>query len=237
MNRFYSRLAKKEENKSRRQIFFWVILTIILIFSLVTFSIPVLTRLSFLFSNNKTIQDTKENLRLAPPKLNFVPEATNSAIISFSGNTIGDSDVEIIFNNNQLPVIKAKDGLFKTEDLKLDEGTNTVYAMTLDSSGNKSQPSEKLTIVLKTTPPELIINQPTDKTAFIGQSQKNLQIVGQTCSDCSLTINNHLIVLGKNASFSSNYQLQEGDNSIILVAMDNAGNTTEKKLNITFSSN
>lgn len=234
MKRFYSRLAHREEARSRRQIFFYGGLSIIFIICLLVFGIPLLTRLAFVFSPKQFSTTTENNLPLSSPILNPLPQATNSAAISFSGIAVDNTKVEIYLNSTLYTTVPVNNGSFQADNIQLNEGNNTFYSQSINSSGKKSQPSDTLNILLKTIPPSLTVDKPADNSQFSGSNQRNLSISGKTDPDCTITVNDHLAIMGKDGNFSYTFTLNEGDNPLKIIATDQAGNTTEKDLTVSY---
>jgi len=204
---------------------------------LVIFGIPLLTKLAFVFSSKQNSSVTENSLPLSAPVLNSVPQATNSASISFSGMSSDKTQVEIFLNNALYTTVPVNNGSFQAQNIQLNEGNNTFYSQAINSSGGKSQPSDTLNILLKTTLPTLIIDKPADNSQFSGSNQRNLSISGKTDPDCTISLNDHLAIMGKDGNFSYTFTLNEGDNALKIVATDQAGNQTEKDLTINYSSN
>ena len=111
----------------------------------------------------------------------------------------------------QLPVLK--------------EGSHTLTAKVSDGKGSVSDPSSPITILIKTTKPELTVDKPEDN-ATINTESNRVEISGSTENDASITINGRIAVIKPDNTFSYSFPLSDGDNAIKIVATDMAGNTS-----------
>jgi hypothetical protein len=236
---FRSRLVKKEEARSLRKTLFFSGLSILLILALIFLGIPSLVKIAIFFSEIKgssTPVEQSDLLPPAPPKITSLPWATNTSPISLSGFAEAGSTVEIFLNETSAAkVTSTQEGTYTIDNLNLAEGKNEIYAVAQDVSGNKSQPSQKITTLFDKTPPELTINEPADKTSFVGEKQRKMKISGKTEPDVDFLVNGHLEVLDKDGNFALSTTLTEGENIFKFEAQDSAGNKTEKEIKVTFS--
>jgi len=239
MRKFYSRLAKKEEARSVRRTIIYGTLTILFSVGLLFIGIPTLAKISVLLLDirkSNSVPDKTDTIPPAPPEFNSLPDATNSSSLSISGYAEPGSTVIVFQNDSQVKTaLTSKDGNFLVNDITLSEGKNEFYAVAQDESGNKSQPSEKVVIYLNSKPPELTVDQPQDGSVFNGDKNKKITVSGKTNPDVALTLNDHVIVLNNEGSFSYLYTLNDGENSLKIVATDQAGNKTEKEIKVTFN--
>ena len=121
------------------------------------------------------------------------------------------------------------------------DGENTIYVWYKDAAGNISAVA-KDSIIVDTTPPEILITNPTSDTTYKITS-KTITISG-SASDITSEINNVVWSTGKGRdetesktiSWSiSNVDLIEGDNEITIKATDSVGNTGMATITITYA--
>ena len=121
------------------------------------------------------------------------------------------------------------------------DGKNTVYVWYKDTSGNISDVASD-SIIVDTTPPEILITNPTSDTTYKTTS-KTITISG-SASDSTSEINNVVWSTdkgrdeteSKTISWSiSNIELIEGDNVITIKATDSVGNTGMTMITITYA--
>ena len=121
------------------------------------------------------------------------------------------------------------------------DGENTIYVWYKDAAGNISAGASD-SIIVDTTPPEILITNPTSDTTYKTTS-KTINISGNA-SDSTSEINNVVWSTGKGRdetegktiSWSiSNVDLIEGDNAITIKATDSVGNTGMTTITITYA--
>ena len=97
----------------------------------------------------------------------------------------------------------------------------------------RGQPSEArfIKIIHDDKPPFLVIQSP-DEDLLI--SNNIVEILGMTENDILLTIQDQPVEITSNGRFRFRQKLHEGANSIIVKAIDRAGNITKLKRNVTF---
>lgn len=233
-----SRLSHLEEKRSRQQTLFFVFLTLLLIAAVFFLGIPLLIRLAIflgeLQSSGQPIE-VGDTIPPAPPTLETLQEATNSARLSLSGFAEAGSSVEL-FLNGQAVAEKVADaaGEFGFPNLTLKKGNNSFFLTATDNAGNVSQASQSQTVVFDDQPPPLSLFTPENGAAFFGP-QKSVKVEGQTEAGASVSVNGHQVVVGPEGKFSYNMGLSEGENEIKVSATDRAGNRTEETRQVTYT--
>jgi bacillopeptidase F len=236
-----SRLSKNFEKKSRRTIILSIVGIIIVLFLLFRFGIDMLVNFSTFISGSSNSQNPQGNSNqinyIAPPILNPLASATNSAQIVISGNASKDQTIDLYINNIQVDQIQTdKNGIFVfAETLK--NGDNQIKTKA-ENNGKQSDFSNTFDVVLKNSPPSLDVSSPSDGQKFdknsIG-SGNSINVAGKTDSGVNVTVNGFWAVVDDSNNFSYTLPLQNGDNQIKIVATDQAGNGTEKDLKVNFS--
>ena len=93
-------------------------------------------------------------------------------------------------------------------------------------------------VVLKNSAPTLDISTPSDGQRFdknsIG-SGNSISVSGKTDQGVSVTVNGFWAVVDDSNNFSYTLPLQNGDNQIKIIAIDQAGNKTEKDIKVNYS--
>jgi bacillopeptidase F len=235
-----SRLSKNFEKKSRRTILLSIVGIIIVLFLLFRFGIDILVSFSSFISGSKgsqIAQQTNQINYVAPPILNPLPSATNSAQIVISGTAAKNQTVNLYINNSQVDQIQTdKNGVFVFNE-SLKNGDNQI-GVKAENNGKQSDFSNIFDVFFKNSPPTLDVSSPSDGQKFdknsIG-SGNSINVAGKTDSGVSVTVNGFWAVVDDNNNFSYNLPLQNGDNQIKIVAIDQAGNKTEKDLKVNYS--
>ncbi len=234
----YSRRASVEERKNKRKAFIFVFLTITLVAGLFYFGIPAVIKYTgFLTDLRQSAEpiESSDTTPPPPPRLDPLPEATKDSSVDINGSTEPGVRVILKINGKEKEVLTNKDGRF-SYTLNLEEGRNTVRAKSKDSAGNESNNTQVFTIVYDQEAPKLEILSPEDGTEFFGNSQRQISIEGSTDSNASITINGRFVLVGSDGKYKFNTNLSDGDNEFTIKAEDKAGNATETKIILKYSS-
>lgn len=108
-----------------------------------------------------------------------------------------------------------------TLKVKLTPGLNNLKVQALDSAGNKGEVS--INITLDVSPPYLKLDP--SLSSWMEVYTETLEVKGEVEIGANLTINGIPVSYDSQGKFSYNVRLQEGNNSIQIVAVDKAGNT------------
>ncbi|MGH7202887.1 MAG: hypothetical protein ACREHC_00405 [Candidatus Levyibacteriota bacterium] len=231
-----SRLNSSLEKKAYHNIILAVLGAIILIIILVLFGTKLLIGFSLLTEGGKgnttTPQTQKSNTYVAPPTLDPVVSATNSAQIAISGTSLADQKINLYINGNLVDnTIVQEDNNFNFPSVPLQNGQNSIKSIAVTKDNNKSNASNILSISLLNKPPELTIEQPQDGQGF-DKNAGPVNIQGQTDPGSQVTINDFVGIVDDQGKFSYLYNLKDGDNDLKIVATDQAGNKTTKEIHI-----
>lgn len=233
-----SRMQNIQEKKSKQQAFFFIFLTILLIFGVIFFGIPSLIKMAIFLSNlrssNQNIE-AKDTVAPAPARFQPVVEATNSAILNLSGFAEAGATVKLYRNGQELKeIIVDQNGYFTISKIDLKLGDNKLEAKTIDPSGNESKTSPSVNIVYDNTPPVLEVTDPHEGAEFFGEDREILA-AGKTEPGIKLNINSFFVLVDTEGNFVKKLTLNEGENEILITASDKAGNTAQKSLTVNYS--
>lgn len=233
--RKYSRLVSIQEKKHRRQAFIWIFLTIALIFGFIFAGLPLIAKLSNFIvgtepSSSGSVRDT-----LAPPPPIFAshPTATNIAKLRVTGTAEPKSKVTLSHNGEPQEIEALENGQF-IFDITLRDGENSFTTLAQDNNNNTSQTSKTLKITYDPVMPEITIQNPANQQTFSGQNEEILTIKGATNESARVTVNGNLATLLGNNEFTYQTKLNEGENTFLIEAQDEAGNITQKTITVKF---
>lgn len=232
-----SRLRKVEERELKKRLFFMLVGTIGILTFLGVFGLKILVSFSLLVDKirGNTPAAKQGQAIILPPSLNPLPEATNSALVAVSG--LGQSGYTLILYVNEKDTKKIpvpKDGNFSINDVAVQEGTNIISAKLTDDHGNTSDLSNVISVSVKRTPPTLEVSSPAENTTIYGD--KNTVTVAGTVKDDSttVTVNGRFAVVSSNGTFSYDAALNNGSNTLAVVASDAAGNQITVERHVTY---
>jgi len=217
--------------------FFSILGIVVVLFLLFKFGISALINFSLFLSGkggepNSTNSQNTINF-LPSPVLNPIVSATNSAQIIITGISQKDRKIELFLNSRKIDETDTADnGEFRFEPT-LKKGTNTVSVRAVYKD-KKSDASEKYIVEYKDTAPKLEVSSPSDQASF-KKEDKSVEIKGQTDANVTVTVNGFFAVTSENNSFSYVLQLHDGDNEVNILAVDNAGNKSEKTIKVNYS--
>ncbi len=234
------RAAKRYANKSQRNFIITLVLIAILGYSTITWILPSLIGSIGFIKNitnppKKTITQSTENSSLAPPVLNIPYEATNSSQINIGGYGTADSKVKLYLDDEpQQTVDVSSDGSFTFEQVSLSLGTNNIYAKTVDDQNKESLPSKTIKLIYDNEKPLLSISEPEDNKKIQG-GDKKVRVAGKTDPGVNVFINGTQVIVGSDGSFGIDQQLNDGDNTISIKAVNTTSNTTEMQRTVNYT--
>ena len=224
-----SRLSRRIEQQNAKAFFGSIAGIIIVIFLLLKFGLPFLANASlFISGNNGDQEQTKKEKPgfLAPPVLDALPTATNSAVFVVSGSAPSEKQVILYINDNLTDTIPTDDkGKFTFNDVKLTKGNNEIKIKTKDKD-KTSEYSQLITVIYKETAPTLTFDTPSDGKSF-SKDDKNALVTGKTDAGVKITVNGLWAITDSSGTFTYTLPLQNGENKITVIATDQAGNETK----------
>lgn len=229
----YRQSIKKEEREVYRRIALIVSAFFVILVIIWFFSTNFLSALGSLANGNESENSTKqtESLPLQAPEIDELPESTNNSSVTVSGTTNPETKVSLLVNSKEVESKKTdSSGFFKFEKVTLTEGLNLIKIIAIDPTGKKEESSK--TITLDKTKPPLAVSAPIDGANF-AKDTKSISVAGTTEADAIIHINGNQAVVSSNGKFNYNLSVSPGKNDITVEAVDEAGNLTVVKLNIT----
>lgn len=230
-----SRLNRKLERESKKNIVLSILGIVLVLFLLVKFGIPLLANFALFLSSNKDTytQTNKSSSFISAPVLYPLPVATNSAKLIVTGKTQQSLTIDLYLNGDIIDKTSSdKKGNFSFE-LNLNKGENKIYVKN-KIEDKSSDASEEFNVLYKDTPPSLSIDGPSDGQKFSGD-QNSVNVAGSTDPQVKVTINGFWSIVNQDNKFSYRLPLQNGDNEIKAEATDLAGNKTTKTIKINYS--
>lgn len=226
-----------EEKRNTRSAIFFIVLTVAFL-SLIYFAgIPLIGKFTVFVSSlrggSKAIQQT-DTTPPAPPTFNNFPTFTNQQNASVSGTTEPGATVKLTLNGTTQESVADKDGIFSF-NLQLQNGVNSLSAISVDQAGNQSLQTQNFQITFDNKPPNLTINSPSDGAGFFGSNQIQVTIQGKTDAGAQITINGRIVSVDDSGNFQYTTTLNSGANPFAVISTDQAGNTTEKDITLNFT--
>lgn len=232
-----SRLSRLEDRKAKKRITL-AVAGIFVIMSLVgLFGVKALISFSVFVDKirgNSPAQSAQNQSVILPPTLDPPVAATNTAVLSVTGKGTPNLSLIIYLNDAQLKKQSVPtDGNFSINNIQLADGTNTISAKLTDDKGTLSDLSNVVTVFYAHKPPKLDITSPGDNTNVTGDPN-SISVAGSTDDNVTVSINDRLVVIRSDNSFSYNFPLNDGDNILTIVATDTAGNQSKITRKVTY---
>jgi len=233
-----SRLRKRLEKKTKKTIFFSILGILLTLFILVKFGIPLLANLALTMSDLKSSNETvkKDDAAfVAPPVLDTMTDATNSAQIKIKGLAMKNQKINLYINDKLVDKVSTENnGSFEFEDVILEDGENKIQAKAITDSKKESEFSNLVNVIFKKDAPKLSIDNPSDNQSF-SKDDKMVNVSGKTDPGVKVTVNDFWAIVDDSGNFSYRMTLNDGENSLKIAAVDQAGNKTEAEKKVTYS--
>ena len=229
------RIARREEKNTIKRIFILSIVSVVLVFLLLTLGVSLLGKLTDLLGlvfKGKTSAPSSENITLQPPILDSIPQATNSAQLKITGFSSDGKKVEVYKNGEKVGDTTVDGGRFSYEDITLSTGSNEITLKTVSDTGSSSDFSRAVTIVFAKKEPKLQVDTPTDSQNFSGNNR--IKVAGQAEKNAQVFANGFLANVDGDGKFDVTIPLMDGENTIEVKALDEAGNVKTVKLKVNF---
>jgi hypothetical protein len=235
---YSSRLARQEAKRFTTQAIGFGMLAIVIIALAIFVGIPGLIKVAVFLgdlNNNANPISQTDTIPPPPPQLIPLPEAINTTTVTVAGYAEKGSLLSLYVNGAKVKESLVDDqGSFSFTTITLVDGLNTIYAKTKDAAGNESTISPSLQVQVYTENPTVTIIEPVEGQKFYGISNQQLIVEGSTHSKNRVLINEHQVLMGADGTFKHRLQLNEGDNTITITAIDPAGNEVQETRNVTF---
>lgn len=220
------RLAKKEEQAIVKRIVYLFLISIVLAFLLLTFGVPLLGKVSDFIGTVLRTEETDsedEKTSLNAPRVDSLPEATNSTRLAIFGFSDSGNKVKIFLNGEEAGETGTDGGKFRFEDLRLVEGTNEIWVKGFNDKGEGSDTSNKQVVLLDREEPKLEVEGPAEGQSFSGNNR--VRVYGQADKDAQVLANGFLASTDLEGKFEVFVPVVEGENVLEIRAVDGAGNS------------
>ena len=230
-----SRLARHESRVAVKQTWLMLAAVVIIIVVILRFGIPLLVKLALVLGDVRDSTQKVESSDAVPPvapRLLALPVATYSAQIKVLGFAESGSKVAVYVNSvPRGEVVVRNEGDFEIDRVPLTSGKNGVWATAVDLAGNKSQDSEVVYVEMDDVKPELTIESPSGAATT---ADATIEVKGKVSeTEAEVTVNNRFINVSSSGSFTTKVSLNVGENKIVVIAKDRAGNQVSTELLVT----
>lgn len=233
-----SRLSSQLEKRTKKSLILSILGILVVFFLLFKFGIPLMTNVGLFISNAKDSQEIatkKDTVYVTTPILDPTFSATHSATVDISGRIPQKFTVKLYVNDTMVDKITPeRDKKFTFKSVALEKGTNIIQAKAENDDKKESDFSNTITIDYKNDKPKLTFENPTEGKTF-SKDDNTAPVNGVTDVGNKVTVNGFQAIVDNEGKFSYNLSLQNGENTIKIIASDDAGNTTEMERKVTYN--
>src|SRR3989344_3157332 len=209
---YRARSSRRYVKRSKRNFFVTLIIVILLLFATIQWILP-----TFVNGVGLVTGIFKEKSKTA----------TNIAEIDVKGYSTPGSKVKLFLDGQEIEIIDASsEGDFTFKNVSLGLGINSLYAKSIDSEDRESLPSKTFRITYDNEKPTLNVSEPEDGKTIQG-GEKKIKITGNTEVNAEVFVNDAQIIIDKDGNFSSDQNLNDGENIFTIKSVDPASNITE----------
>lgn len=222
-----TRRAQIEEQRARRNLILALIATVTLGIIFLIFVMPLLFRVVVQVAQRGN-EGANTGDTIPPQRPVFQPpeEFMNSKDFSVKGFTEAGAKVELVVNGQVVATTEAGDDGSFTLNTTLDEEEHDLLVVATDAAGNTSQ-SANYQVTVDTTAPTLLIDSPENNTTFNLRSEQVVSIIGKLSEKGEVRVNGSRTTTNEDGEFTARFTLKEGDNDIVIIGIDQAGNESE----------
>lgn len=151
-----------------------------------------------------------------------------------TGSTTNGASVTLFLNAEEIEnKLADSSGVFTFRNIALKEGLNVIKVIAENDRGESKD--ARGVITLDKTDPTLNITKPLEGTVF-NNNKRSIVVSSTTESKADVLVNGLQAFVDPDGAFRFTLPVKEGPLVIEVQAEDRAGNVTEKKVNVTVSS-
>lgn len=230
-----SRLEEMQRKQFRRNMIAAGVILALLVVFIFMFGFKALINATIFVTNvtspKKTQTEEEKTTKYGLLDIDEIPVATNSAKIVVSG-TVNNYDVLYFYvNGEQVKEKKINSEDFVEEIGDLKKGSNKVYVKAKANDSKEEKKSEEFEIMYRADKPKLEISEPQDGSKT---SNSEIKVAGKTDSEILIKVNDFPVVVDAQGGFQTTVRLHDGENTLDIKAIDDAGNTETKTLKVTY---
>jgi len=190
-----------------------------------------LTLLADRFRKEEVVS-TEDKTPPTRPSLVDFPKVTREPEITIKGYSEAGTSVGIYRNDKLITEVQVGEDSKFSAKITLEKGENIIAFIARDKAGNDSEKYDGNVVIFDNEPPFIEVTSPVDGQEV---AEKVLVIEGKTEGGSKITANERIGTVDADGNFTIKYTLAEGENSILLVAIDRGENKTEKTLTVKYS--
>jgi hypothetical protein len=183
-------------------------------------------------SGNRSDQQIRREDFFGTLFVDDLPPATNSAEIFVSGTSSDFDRIAFYVNDKKSDEIELMNNDSFSEKVSgLKEGKNTLFVRAYNDTLKEQKESDPVTVIYKKGKPKLEITEPANDATV---KKDEITVKGTTEEGNELEVDGSPVVVTAQGSFQESVRLKEGENSIVILARDIAGNEETVELKVKY---
>lgn len=163
-------------------------------------------------------------IKITHPEDNHIQNTTDITIRGTAKDNVGLLRIEVSYDNKTWLIAEGLQEWIC--EFNLTDGYYIIKARAIDITGNINISTVR--VIIDTTAPSINITSPKDGDIF---NAKNITVTGKTEKNVKLYVNKEMANVSEDGNFTANIILKnEGENIILVIAEDSAGNKAEVRI-------
>lgn len=233
----YRRRLNQDNMTQNRRIFFQGVMalggSVVMVLAFVFLVLPIMIRFA---GNLGNLANFTQGDQIPPrvPVYSAPPAATQDSSINLTGFGEPKSEVVIVNNGRESTRSVVSDEGDFSLSLELDEGENKFSAYGIDPAGNESGLGKEYIVLFDREAPEVEWESPEDGKTITNLRERTVAVKGKVNETAKVTLNDRFVSVDTEGNFSTNFELQQGENVLLLKVTDQAGNEVEIERKVNF---
>lgn len=232
-----SRLSKHQQKQFAVKTLLFIVLFISFIIFLATVGFRLIISGSLFInqlanSGSGNVSEIKNKRTLTSLLIDPPPTATASSHLVVSGSTVNFDIVEIYLNGEKVTDSFVTGDTFTEEISGLEKGENSLYFIAKSKTASDTKKSSLFTVIYKSEKPKLELSEPSDNSKT---NKQEIKIAGKTDKETYIKVNGSPVVVDAQGGFQTLVRLQDGENTVTVIAEDIVGNAEQKSIKVTYS--
>ncbi len=229
-----SRLAQREQKKVMKQTMIIAGAAVVLFLLFLFVVLPQMVRFAANVLDGGSIGEPEDTIPPQVPIISSPVDATFSAQLPLKGVGEPKSQVVLLVNSQEMERVTIDDAGDFSLEVPLTVGENAITLYSVDEAENESVKSQTYSVILDTEDPVITVEQPQNGQTIELRKNQVTEVKGTTEPNAQVHINDRLTYANASGQFNYRYQLQEGENKLLIKAIDKAGNTADTELTVMF---
>jgi len=210
-----------------------VVLAIVLMLLFIFLLLPGALRFSASLKSMSVFQQ-EDTIPPRTPSYSVPISATKESSLEISGYGESASKVIAVVNGTEYTTVDISEGGDFSLSIELSDGENKIALYSKDAAENESSLGKEYNVIKDSTIPEVEWNSPEDNKIVTNLRDKQIKVEGTLNETAKVYLNDTIVFVDDEGNFEDQFNLNDGENTLILKAVDRAGNEVEMTRKVTF---